>query len=117
MSKKLEAIKRINNGESLKKIFLEFGVGETTDEASFLWFKQQRAQGIPISGNILQEKAFLLSQKLNENGSFSARQDWLDKLRKRYGFRQQLIAAKILSDNKDCFKDFVESFKCVINML
>lgn len=28
-SKKLEAIKRFNNGESLKKIALEFGVGET----------------------------------------------------------------------------------------
>ena len=30
MSKKLKAIKRINTGESLKIIAMEFGIGETT---------------------------------------------------------------------------------------
>ncbi|GBL75216.1 Jerky -like [Araneus ventricosus] len=134
MCKKLEAIKRINNGESLEKIALEFGVGETTvfdwrrnkaqikafcskmdsskafegrstlkkakiekfDEAVYLWFKQQRAQDIPISGNILKGKTFLHSQKLNENESFSANQG------------EKLFA------NKDSAKDFVERFEEVI---
>lgn len=152
MSRKLEAIKRINNGESLKKIALEFGVGETTvgdwrrnkaqieafcskmdsskalegrstlkkakteklDEAVYLWFKQQRAQGIPISGNILKEKALLLSQKLNENESFSASQGWLDKFKKRHGIRQLAIAGEKLSANIESAKDFVERFEEMI---
>ncbi|GBN60586.1 Jerky -like [Araneus ventricosus] len=152
MCKNLETIKGINNGESLKKIALEFEVCETTvgdwrrnkaqieafcskmdssktfeerstlkkakteklDEAVYLWFEQQRTQGIPISGNILKEKALLLRQKLNENESFSASQGWLDKFKKRHGIRQLAIAREKLSVIKDSAKDFVERFEEMI---
>ncbi|GBM88702.1 Jerky -like [Araneus ventricosus] len=88
---------------------------EKLDEAVYLWFKQQRAQGIPISGNILKEEACLLSQKSNENESFSASQGWLDKFKKkRHGIRQLAIAGEKLSANKDSAKDFVERFEEMI---
>ncbi|GBM73247.1 Jerky -like [Araneus ventricosus] len=52
--------------------------------------------------------------KLNENGSFSASQGWLDKFLKRHGIRQLAIAGEKMSANKDSAKDFVERFEEMI---
>jgi len=82
----MDLSKALEGGPILKK-----AKTEKLDEAVYLWFKQQRTQGIPISGNILKEKALLLSQKLNENESFSASQGWLEKFKKRHGIRQLAI--------------------------
>jgi hypothetical protein len=92
MQQKYDAIKRLDSGESVKKIANEYRVGSTTvkdckkwcsvlaapsptrkmkssehqkiDNALYLWFTQQRERGIPLSEPILQAKAISLGEEL-----------------------------------------------------
>jgi hypothetical protein len=93
MQQKYDAIKRLDSGESVKKIANEYRVVSTTvkdckkwcsvlaapsptrktmkssehqkiDNALYLWFTQQRERGIPLSEPILQAKAISLGEEL-----------------------------------------------------
>ncbi len=47
------------------------------DKAMYLWFKQKRMEGIPISGLILCEKAVQLHKKMyGEESRFSGSTGW-----------------------------------------
>ncbi|GBN97025.1 hypothetical protein AVEN_129153-1 [Araneus ventricosus] len=111
MELRLDALERIDKGESLKSIALYFGVGESTindwkkkrkeiesfcskletkgalesrftlkkskleklDHALLLLFNQERANGKPISGPIIKEKAVLLHKKMGRKRRFSSK--------------------------------------------
>lgn len=87
-------------------------------EALYLWFRQQREKGTPMSGPILQEKALQLYEKLKKDSeiTFGASIGWLDRWKKRYGVRQLSVCGEKLSGNdesvlkfKDSFHKFIES--------
>lgn len=44
------------------------------DNAVFQWFKQKRAEGVPISGPMVSEKALWFHENLNIKEPFSASQ-------------------------------------------
>lgn len=45
---------------------MRLGKNREHDEAVFLWFKQKRAEGVPVTGPILKAKAVDLHKKLCE---------------------------------------------------
>ena len=55
------------------------------DEVTFLWFTQERQEGVPISGTLIQEKAQLLNKLMNGDPTFTASNGWLDHWKKRHG--------------------------------
>lgn len=151
---KLEALKRLDRGETMQQIASDLGVGrvtvgdwkrkrselekwscdrnsedalkgrksmkrceyEQTSEALFLWYSQQRARGMPISGPILQEKA-LTFQKEFEDGEqdFTASVGWLDRWKKRYGIRQLNVCGESLSADPQAVFDFRNKLHTLID--
>ncbi|PSN38317.1 Glutamate [NMDA] receptor subunit 1, partial [Blattella germanica] len=50
---------------------------DKVDKALFLWFSQERKRGVPLSGSLIQEKAFQLSKIMNIDSKFTASKGWL----------------------------------------
>lgn len=73
---------RVKKRKTMKK-----PANEALDTALYLWFKQKRAKGIPLSGLIIAEKALLFNSKLNGEESFKASSGWLDNSENRHGIQ------------------------------
>ena len=81
------------------------------DEAVYIWFKQKRMEGTPISGPILCEKAVQLYKKMHgEESVFSASTGWQWRFCKRHGIRNLSLQGEKLSANLEVGKDFVTYF-------
>ena len=52
-------------------------------DAIYLWFIQQCAIGVPISGLILCEKALQLNERMNGDANFRASNGWLRNFKKK----------------------------------
>ena len=67
-------------------------------KAVYLWFKQKRTQGTPISGSILSEKAKQLHKIMHgDDSSFSRSAGWLWRFCKRRGIRNLSLQGEKLS--------------------
>ena len=62
----------------MKKTTKAMKLGKDTqlEEASYVWFRQKRAEGVPISGPLLKEKALQLNEMLDGNADFHASEGW-----------------------------------------
>lgn len=87
---------------------------EKLDEATFLWFTQERQKGVPISGPLIQEKALQLNKMLNGDSTFTASNGWLDRWKKRHGVRQLSITGEKLSADFAAANDYLDEFSDLI---
>ena len=71
------------------------------DSAVYVWFKQKRMEGVPISGPMLCEKAVQLNTLLNGDPSFVASIGWKCRFCARHGIRKLSIQGEKLSADKD----------------
>ena len=78
-----------------------------------VWLKQKRAEGIPISGHILCEKAANLSKLLLPNSNFKASSGWKWQFCQRQGIRQLFLQGEKLNANTDAAKKFILELKKV----
>lgn len=83
------------------------------EDALFTWFIEQRRKNVPLSGEILMEKAKYFHGRLGR-GEFSASKGWLEKFKKRHGIRQLKISGEKLSNNEDAVKPFQDKFMDII---
>lgn len=88
------------------------------NEALYIWFRQTREKGTPISGPILQEKAlrFYEEIKKDNNPKFVASTGWLDRWKKRYGVRQLSICGEKLSGDTEGMFQFKENMQKFIEV-
>ncbi len=93
-----------SGNKSNKRKTMKSSEHEMVSEALYVWFCQKRNQGLPISENILREKALLFHARLKspddtvpEREQFTVSHSWLDRWKKRYGVRQLKIAGERLS--------------------
>ena len=73
----------------------------TLDQAVFLWFKQKRAEGIPISGHIICEKTVELSKLLQPDSNFKASSGWRWRFCQRHGIRELSLHGEKLDADTD----------------
>ena len=98
-------------GMSKKAKVMKIGDDEQHDKAVYLWFKQKRMEGIPISGPILCEKAVQLHKKMyGEESSFSGSTGWQWKFCKRHGIRNLSLEGEKLSADTEASATFITSF-------
>ena len=65
---------------------MRLGNNVALDKAVYLWFKQKRMDGIPVTGPILCQKAVQLSKKLfGEDHWFVASEGWRWRFCNRHG--------------------------------
>ena len=68
--------KMVEMGMSRKAKVMKLGDDDKLDQAVYLWFKQKRMEGMPISGPMLSAKALQLSKGLHGETTFTASEGW-----------------------------------------
>ncbi|KAJ8882176.1 hypothetical protein PR048_018664 [Dryococelus australis] len=63
------------------------------EKAGFDWFSQHRAQGVPVSGPMLQQMADLFALKMGLD-YFNNSKGWLDHVKSRHNITQHKICGK-----------------------
>ena len=85
---------------------MKLGKDEELETTLFLWFKQRRENGVPITGAILQAKARELHQRLCEarpasyQRHFTALSGWIWRFCKRHSIRELSLQGGKLSADK-----------------
>lgn len=87
---------------------------EKVNEVLMMWFTQQRAKGVPVSGPILQQKALLISRQFPDMDRFTASAGWLDRWKKRYGVRQLRVCGEKLSADISVIDNFKQNLNQLI---
>jgi hypothetical protein len=81
----------------------------TTDEAVYQWYTQQRSVSIPVRGVELQAAAERFAQRLGEY-DFKASTGWLFRFRNRHGTANRKICEESLSAENVSVQPFQEKF-------
>ena len=69
---------------------------EDIDKALHLWFLQQRAVGMPISGSLLQTKVKLFYSHFHPDESkFKTSKGYLQRFKDRYGIRNLTLKGRV----------------------
>ena len=100
-----------NIGMQKKAKIMKLGEDVQHDKAVFLWFKQKRMEGVPITGPILCEEAVQLHMKLyGDQSQFSGSTGWQWRFCKRHGICNLSLQGEKLSADKEASDEFVSSF-------
>ena len=98
-------------GMQKKAKIMKLGDDVQHDKAVFLWFKQKRMEGVPITGPILCEKAVQLHKKLHgDQSQFSGSTGWQWRFYKCHGICNLSLQGEKLSADKEASGEFVSSF-------
>ena len=92
---------------------MKLGDDPLLDKAVYVWFRQKRMEGVPVSGPLLCEKAMDLYKTLHKDAKesdFTASEGWKWRFCKRHGIRQLSLQGEKLSANSDAAAEFTKSF-------
>ena len=92
---------------------MKLGDDPLLDKAVYVWFRQKRMEGVPISGLLLCEKAVVLYKTLHKDAkasNFIASEGWKWRFCKRHGIRQLSFQGEKLSADSDAAVEFTKSF-------
>ena len=82
----------------VKRCTMKPCVDADLDKMLITWFKQQRSNGMPISGPLIQAKAIFYWDKLHPGEkTFTASQGWLHRWKTRHSVRQRTRCEENLS--------------------
>ena len=84
ISKKDAIEAAIEAGVPSKRMKLKPSHHSKLDDGVLMWLKQARGQNLPVSGDLIKEKALKLAE-LMHIPNFMASNGWLDNLKKRHG--------------------------------
>ena len=99
---------------------MKLGKDEELETALYLWFKQKREEGIPITGAILQAKAREMHKRLSEargDGAvqeFTALSGWMWRFCQRHTIRQLSLQGEKLSADKAAADQCIPKFQVFI---
>lgn len=103
------------DGDVIRRKTMKLSKHDELDQVVFYWFAQQRSQGIPLSGPIIQQKALDFNKKIQScDPSFKASTGWLDKFKNRHGIRQLSIEGEKLSANSAVVSEYVSKLQAEI---
>ena len=86
------------NYSDLKKTRIQEARFPSLEEALYKWFQSLHTQNIPVSQDVLREKAVIFYNKARENGvqlpKLEASKGWLEKFQKRYNIGSKIITGE-----------------------
>ncbi|XP_078468486.1 jerky protein homolog-like [Lampetra planeri] len=127
-----------DNADKISKFFSELQSANATkkrkttrsadnkelDAKLYEWFLQQRAQGHPVSGPMLCEKAKVFSAKLRsrqeggdeeEEETFMASQGWLRSFKERHGIRRLSVVGERPGSDVDAVREYIARFQAMVD--
>ncbi|XP_054011368.1 jerky protein homolog-like [Hylaeus anthracinus] len=69
------------------------------DEALYVWYMQERENGVSISGPMLRQKALSLNNKFSGDPTFTASVGWLGRWKARHGIRLTISGENLLGES------------------
>uniref|UniRef100_H3B7H8 HTH CENPB-type domain-containing protein n=1 Tax=Latimeria chalumnae TaxID=7897 RepID=H3B7H8_LATCH len=79
-----EHLKKIDSKAGLPCKKMRLSKDDTVDQASYMWFVQQRSEGAPLSGPLIKPRAEALSKRINTYSTFAASNGWFERWKKRH---------------------------------
>lgn len=107
----LEAVDNILNPS--KRRTLKVSVYKLMEKELYKWFLKQRERNLPVSGDIIREKALSLCG----NETFTASDGWLQRFKTRYGIRFLKITGEKLSSQPELVDPFKQELYRIIQEL
>ena len=96
---------------------IKAGSFDKLDEALYIWFRQAREAGSPVTGPIMMEKAAelhkLLYSKNKDIKPFTGSSGFQWRFCQRFGIKSLAISGEKLSSDSSAAKKFVEEFKSI----
>lgn len=80
------------------------------DEATYLWFLQQRPAGVPLTGPLIRAQAVKLNGLLDGPEKFMASNGGFGRWKKRHSIRMLAVTGEKLSADTAAAEDFVKQF-------
>ena len=100
----------------LKRKRARLAKDQQLDSALHQWFVQARAEGVPISGAIVQAQAEKFDRNLNgEDSSFKASTGWLDRFKKRHSINQVSVSGEIRSADSEAAQTYPDQLQEIID--
>lgn len=93
---------------------MRLGDDKQLDRALYLWFKQKRMEGVPVTGPLLCAKALELSKTINGETEFHASEGWKWRFCQRHGIRQLSVQGEKLSGDKEEADKFASDFRSFV---
>lgn len=84
------------------------------DKVMIEWFKQRRAEHVPLTGPMIIAQAKRYHEELNLTTPCEYTFGWLDKFKKRHGIRQIRIHGEKLSADHDSAEVFIDEIETII---
>lgn len=121
-------IYRIKKNESAVKKFVskcESGPGKRMtiktaeyprmEKALYSWFLKMRSKHVPVSTDLIREKAKSIHNKIKEgSGLFNASKGWVQKFKKRHGIRRLKIVGEKVSSRNELVEPFLKELESKI---
>jgi hypothetical protein len=83
---------------------------DNPDKAMLVWFNQQLAKGMPVSGLICAKQAKLFFETLRMEGTFDVSSGWLTTFKQWHGMCEINIQGETLSGNVTAANEFCAGF-------
>ena len=96
---------------------MKIGGYQKLDEALYIWFRQQREKGLPVTGPILSEKAKILFPLIYsdvDNKSFTASSGFLWRFCRRHGLKELSVQGEKASADVTAATIYLEEFPSLI---
>lgn len=84
------------------------------DQVVYLWFKQKRTFGDPVTGALLKAKALQFHRQLYGETNFVASEGWLKNFKLRHGIKSLQVAGERMSANNKDADEFRKWFAAYI---
>ena len=108
VKKKNEIREKLTKGSEIlqKRKTLKNSSNPKLDEALYFWFLQKRSIHLPITDEVLIEKAIWFNQQLMGNSNFKASNGWLNRFKSRHGIRCLKVTGEKLSNDTSMIEPF-----------
>lgn len=87
---------------------LKTSVHQEVDKGLLQWFAQKRQENVPISGNVLQEKASELGSKI-EKTEFKCSRSWIGRFKKRHNIASGKIVGEAAGVDMNIVDDWLSN--------
>lgn len=83
---------------------------DNINRAVWIWFKQARASGVPITGPMVQAKALKFSSQFKDGNNFTASNGWLRSWKNHFSISSKVICGEKLSADTQAVHPFQQKF-------
>ena len=104
-------LEEVDTEDGIQRTRTQTAKDPVLDKAVLNWFVQQRSEGLPISGPLVQSQVHGLSETLHGDATFHASKGWLYRWKKHHSIHQVKISGEVRSADVKAAEAFLPEFQ------